>query len=191
MSVVAGGHDNLRELLKSVEIIFLNSKTLGKATNMVKPRNNFNLIVMDTKLLALGGFNETSIEVWEGVGGRWNEASMSLTQSRRHFSALTLTDSVCLPGPIPPHSCPTLDEGTCVFPFTNGRQSKLANCNHGTFLLGSETYSSCVREDANSFWCSTPSKTWAQCHTGKCPLLVPGNITTIVCDFKCLTCPAV
>ena len=100
---------------------------------MVKPRNNFNLIVMGTMLLALGGLNETSIEMWEGVGGRWKEASMSLKKSRRHFSALTLTDSVCLPGPIPAHSCPTLDGGACVFPFTNGKQSKLAKCYHGIF----------------------------------------------------------
>ena len=136
MFVVAGGHDNLGKLLKSVEIIFLTSKSLGKATNMMKPRGHFNLIVMGTTLLALGGFNETSIEMWEGVGGRWKEASMSLTSSRSHFSALTLTDSVCLPGPIPAHSCPTLDGGTCVFPFTNGRQSKPAKSNHSIFPQG-------------------------------------------------------
>ena len=58
---------------------------------------------------------------------------MNLANSRSHFSALTLTDSVCLPGPIPAHSCPTLDGGTCVFPFTNGKQSTLAKCSHGIF----------------------------------------------------------
>ena len=121
--VVAGGHDQLTgQLLKSVEIIFLNSKTLGKGEDMVKPRSHFNLIVVGTLLLALGGFNDTSIEMLDGGGGRWKEASMSLTKSRSYFSALTTTDSVCFSGQMPPHSCPMLDGGTCVFPFTNGRQ---------------------------------------------------------------------
>ena len=120
LSLVAGGRNNQGELLKSVEIIFLNSKSLGKAKDMLKPREYFNLIALGTTLLALGGFKETSIEIWEGVGEPWKEASMSLETSRSHFSALTSTNLVCSDGPLPPHSCPTVDGGTCVFPFTNG-----------------------------------------------------------------------
>ena len=91
---------------------------------------------------------------------------MSLTNSRSHFSALTSTSSVCSTGPLPPHSCPTVDGDTCVFPFTNG-WSMLGKCYHGILPPGSETYSSCVSEDDDqSFWCSTPAKRWAQCHSG-------------------------
>ena len=130
LSIVAGGQDELGQLLKSVEIIFLNSKTLEKAEDMLKPRNHFNLLVLGKTLLALGGSNEISIEMWGGVGGPWKETSMSLENSRSDFSALASSDLVCSDGPLPPHSCPTVDGGTCVFPFTNGKlHSKLAKCN--------------------------------------------------------------
>ena len=33
---------------------------------------------------------------------------------------LFVDDRMCLEEPLPPHSCPTLDGGTCVFPFRNG-----------------------------------------------------------------------
>ena len=121
LSFVAGGRNNQGELFKSVEIIFLNSKTLGKAKDMLKPREHFNLIALGTTLLALGGFNETSIEIWEGVGEPWKEASMSLENPRSQFSALVSTNLVCSDAPLPPHSCPTVDGDSCVFPFTTGK----------------------------------------------------------------------
>ena len=130
MSIVAGGRNGWSELLKSVEIIFLASRSLGKAKDMLKPRSNFNLIALGTMVLAVGGDNETSIEMWEGVGEPWKEASMSLENPRSSFSALTSTSSVCSAGPLPPHSCPTVDGDTCVFPFTNG-WSMLGKCNQG------------------------------------------------------------
>ena len=120
MSILAGGRNKLGERLKSVEIIFVNTKTLGKARDMLEPRDHFNLIVLGSTLLAIGGYNQTSMEMWEGVGRPWTEAPTSLTNSRSQFSALTLTDSVCSADTLLPHSCPTLDGGTCVFPFTNG-----------------------------------------------------------------------
>ena len=120
LSIVAGGQDELGQLLKSVEIIFLNSKTLEKAEDMLKPRNHFNLLVLGKTLLALGGSNEISVEMWGGVGGPWKETSMSLENSRSDFSALASSDLVCSDGPLPPHSCPTVDGGTCAFPYTNG-----------------------------------------------------------------------
>ena len=57
---------------------------------------------------------------------------MSLAKSRSRFSALTWISSVCSTDPLPPHSCPTVDGGTCVFPFTNG-WSMLRKCNQGIF----------------------------------------------------------
>ena len=133
MSIVAGGRDNLGEILKSVEIIFLASRSLGKAEDMLKPRSHFNLIALGSMILALGGHNETSIEMWEGVSEPWKESSMHLENPRSRFSALTLTSSVCSTGSLPPHSCPTVDGDTCVFPFTNG-WSMLQKCNHNIFL---------------------------------------------------------
>ena len=156
MSILAGGRNQLGEPLKSVEIIFLNTKRSGKARDMMEPRDHFNLVVLGSTLLALGGYNQTSMEMWEGVGRPWTEASMSLTNARSQFSALTFSDSLCSAGPLPPHSCPTVDGGTCVFPFT--------------FTSGSKTSSSCVSEDNQSFWCSTPARTWAQCDPQRCPL---------------------
>ena len=133
---------------------------------MLKPRNHFNLLVLGKTLLALGGSNEQSIEMWGGVGGPWKE-TMSLENSRSNFSALASSDLVCSDGPLPPHSCPTVDGGTCVFPFTNGKlHSKLAKL---IFPSGSETYSSCVSEDDKSFWCSTTPNKWDQCNSSMCP----------------------
>ena len=120
ISVVAGGLDSRGDPLRSVEIIFLASKTLGTAKAMLRPRSHFNLIAVDRMLMAFGGFNETSIEMWGGMGESWQKYSSSLASSRSSFSALVATDQVCSNGPLPPHSCPTVDGGTCVFPFANG-----------------------------------------------------------------------
>ena len=88
---------------------------------MLRPRSNINLIVLGKTLLALGGNNdETSMEVWIGSEESWKLASQSLTKSRVYFSALPVDDQMCLGEPLPPHSCPTLDGGTCVFPYING-----------------------------------------------------------------------
>ena len=119
--VVAGGMNSQYEVLKSVEVILLASKSLGKTSDMLKPRSHFNLVVLGQTLWAIGGNNgETSMEVWEGLEEPWRLTSQSLTKSRRDFSALPMDDRMCLEEPLPPHSCPTLDGGTCVFPFRNG-----------------------------------------------------------------------
>ena len=124
LCVVAGGRDALDEVLKSVEIIFLETKALENAQDMLKPRHHFSLVVLGTTLLAFGGSNETSIELWEGEGKSWKEASISLANARRQFSALSYSDLECVDGSWPAHSCPTVDEDACVFPFTNGRPHK-------------------------------------------------------------------
>ena len=125
---VAGGRNSKYEALKSVEVIFLQSKSLGKANDMQKPRSHFNLVVLGKTLLALGGNNDdASMEVWEGLEEPWRFASQSLTSSRSHFSALPVDDRMCLEEPLPPHSCPTLDGGTCVFPFKNGNNKVFIN----------------------------------------------------------------
>ena len=121
---VAGGLNGVNEALKSVEVIFLQSKSLGKAIDMLRPRSHLNLLVMGNTLLALGGNNdeshETSVEVWEGLEEPWRLAPQTVTCSRSYFSALPVDDRVCIEEPLPPHYCPTLDGGTCVFPFRNG-----------------------------------------------------------------------
>ena len=125
LCLVAGGRNHNDELLKSVEVIFLTSKSLGKAEDMMQPRDNFQLIALGTSLLALGGHNEKSIEMWEGEGESWKEAPMGLANPRSRFSALTSSIEVCSDGPLPPHSCPTMGGGTCVFPFEHGLSSNL------------------------------------------------------------------
>ena len=133
--VFAGGANTLGETLKSVEIIALSSKTIGKAYDMLQPRSHFSLIVMGKTLLALGGNNdETSMEEWEGLEEPWRLASQTLTKSRIYFSALLVDDRVCLNEPLPPHSCPTLDGGTCVFPFRNGNNKVFISLSLNTSL---------------------------------------------------------
>ena len=119
--LVAGGRNEWGETLKTVEIIALTSKSLGKARDMLKPRSHFNLVVLGGTLLAIGSYsNETSMEVWESLEKPWRLASQSLSRSKQDFSALPVDDRVCLEGPLPPHSCPTVDGSTCTFPFSNG-----------------------------------------------------------------------
>ena len=123
LCIVAGGRNEHDQLLKSVEIIFLTTKEVAQAEDMLKPRDHFNLIVLGTTLMAFGGVDETSMEIWEGVGGPWITASTSLENSRSQFSVVSSSDLVCPADPYPPHSCPTVDGGTCVFPFRNGKES--------------------------------------------------------------------
>ena len=119
-AIVAGGRDTLDDVLRSVEIISLvEFKTLDNA-NMLKPRFDFKLVVLGTTLLAVGGSNDTSIEMWEGLGEPWKDTSLSLSSSLRQFSALSYSDLECFAGPLPQHSCPTLDGSVCTFPFTKG-----------------------------------------------------------------------
>ena len=47
-------------------------------------------------LLAFGGSDETSIEMWEGIGQPWKTASISLASARRQFSALSYSDLDCV-----------------------------------------------------------------------------------------------
>ena len=122
MCIIAGGRDEQYERLKSVEIIFLSQKSRKRAQDMLTPRSHFNLVVLSgIMLLAFGGSNETSVEVWEGIDGPWSLTNFSLANARTQFSAFTTTDLVCSDGPLPPHSCPTVDGGSCVFPFKNGK----------------------------------------------------------------------
>ena len=87
----------------------------------MKPRDHFNLVVLGTTLLAIGGSDDSSIEMWEGLGEPWKDTSLSLSSSLRQFSASSYSDLECFAGPLPQHSCPTLDGDLCTFPFTKGR----------------------------------------------------------------------
>ena len=97
--MVAGGINEAGEVLKSVEIIYISSKSSKMANNMLKPRAHFHLIVLGKTILAIGHENETSIEVWENIGDPWKEASVSLNDSRRNFSALVSSKLICLESP--------------------------------------------------------------------------------------------
>ena len=124
MTIVAGGVSKHLEVLKSVEMI-LHTKRLSTAEDLLTPRSHFSLLVLETSLVALGGSGEESIEIWGGAEESWREAVVDLQQEGRNsFSAMAVTNAVCPSGPAPPHSCPTLDGGTCNFPFTNGELSK-------------------------------------------------------------------
>ena len=63
---------------------------------MLRPRAHFNLIAVGTTLLAFGGYNDTSIEMWGGLSAPWIEASTSLASLRSQHSALSFDhDLLC------------------------------------------------------------------------------------------------
>ena len=97
--------------------------------------------------------------------------------------------------PLPPPSCPTVDGGTCVFPFINGDirldigHFSLSNLNPS----GSKSYSSCISRDDETFWCLPSKNDWVQCQVDKCPLqsinsplpLTEGTLSMILHIFSC------
>ena len=120
MAVVAGGRNEIGVVLKSVEVILLSTKSVGMAQDMISPREHFNLIAVGTRLMAIGGVDATIMEVWHEPGEPWTEAPTSLTTLKSQLSVLVSSDLNCSAGPLPPHTCPTVGGGTCVFPFAHG-----------------------------------------------------------------------
>ena len=128
--------------------------------------------------------------MWGGMGESWKKYSSSLASSRSSFSVLVIPDQVCSAGPLPPPSCPTVDGGTCVFPFINGDlrldigHFSLSNLNPS----GSKSYSSCISRDDETFWCLPSTNDWVQCQVDKCPLQSTnseGTLSMILHIFSC------
>ena len=52
------------------------------------------------------------------------------------------------------------------------------------FCPGNQTYSSCVREDYKSWWCSTTANELAECDDQKCPLEAWGKLLIITSQME-------
>ena len=124
--IVAGGVSGWGEVLNSVEVFHIESKSLGRGGTMRQPRAFFKIIPIGSKhprLLAIGGQSGTSIlntsEWWEEEEDSWQEGP-ALSAGRTNFDALMApAQLVCPEKNSPTHSCPAVENNqTCLFPTT-------------------------------------------------------------------------
>ena len=119
--IIAGGQDySSRQLLASIEIIYLDSKTRGMGIPMLFPRYKFALVVQNPRaprLLAVGDVSET---ILDPIEGEWVEGP-ELSEEREGAAAVVVDRRICSGSPPPPTTCPTLAGGSCVFPFMDGK----------------------------------------------------------------------
>ena len=96
--LVAGGVTDQGEVLASVEIIWLQSRSLSRGRDMSSPRSFFNLVpvgLVRPKILAVGGRFGTSFlkstEFWDEEENRWEEGP-ELGTGRSSFGTLMIQD---------------------------------------------------------------------------------------------------
>ena len=124
--LVAGGVTDAGEVLATVEILWVKSKSLGRGQDMSTPRSFFNLVpvgLVRPKILAVGGRYGTlllkSSEFWEEEENLWEEGP-ELGTGRSSLGAIMIeAEHVCTKKEtVPPHSCPAMKdeiEETCSF----------------------------------------------------------------------------
>ena len=98
--MVAGGVTDQGEVLASVEIFRLDSKSLGRAANMLSPRSFFSLVpvgLIRPRLLAIGGRNEASFirktEFYDEEENQWEEGPQ-LGAERSSFGAIMIEGKI-------------------------------------------------------------------------------------------------
>ena len=128
--VVAGGVSDSDEVLTSVEVFHVATKTRRKRGNMRQARAFFQIIpIVSThpRLLLVGGEGAFSSmntsEWWEEEENSWEEPELregpALSTGRSSFAALmALPHLVCSEIDPPAHSCPAVQNTgqTCIFP---------------------------------------------------------------------------
>ena len=94
--LVAGGVTDQGEVLSSVEILWVQTKALGRGRDMSSPRSFFTLVtvgLLRPKVLAIGGRNGASFlkttEFWEEEENVWEEGP-SLGSGRSAFGAIMI-----------------------------------------------------------------------------------------------------
>ena len=126
--VVAGGVSDFDEVLTSVEVFRLSSKSLRRGGNLRMARAFFQIIPLGStrpRLLAVGGHDANSTldssEWWDEEENSW-EDGLRLSTGRAHMGVLMAQpDLVCAEVDSPPaHSCPAAEnsEETCTFSNT-------------------------------------------------------------------------
>ena len=192
--IVAGGVSGWGEVLTSVEVFHIESKSLGKGGSMRQPRAFFKIIPIGSKhprLLAIGGQSGTSIlntsEWWEEEEDSWQEGP-ALSAGRTNFDALMApAQLVCPEKNSPTHSCPAVENNqTCLFPTTASGAPFffLLESSHSS-ILSSGVYiffeiglpSSVCKKDGDVHICPTANTT---CDPAKCPLQGPPRAPKVV-----------
>ena len=115
--LVAGGVTDQGEVLSSVEILWKETKALGRGQDMSSPRSFFTLLpvgLLRPKILAIGGRNGASFlktsEFWEEEENQWEEGP-ELGTGRSALGAIMIQgDYVCTASTsLPPQYCPATD----------------------------------------------------------------------------------
>ena len=118
--LVAGGVTDQGEVLATVEILWVQTRALGRGQDMSTPRSFFNLVpvgLVRPKILAVGGRYGTlvlkSSEFWEEEENLWEEGP-ELGTARSSLGAIMIeAEFACTDkDTIPPHSCPATESET-------------------------------------------------------------------------------
>ena len=122
--LVAGGVSGWDEVLTSVEVFHIESKSLRKGGSLRQARAFFQIIPTGSvhmRLLAVGGQSGNSTvdtsEWWDEDDDKWEEG-LTLSTGRSNFAALMAPPHlVCAEKTPPAHSCPSSKNNqTCIFP---------------------------------------------------------------------------
>ena len=113
--LVAGGVSHWDEVLSSVEVFDISSRSLRRGGSLQRPRAYFQMIPVGFKhprLLAIGGKDSNSTlstsEWWEEQEDRWEDGP-SMTSGRSSLSSLMAPPHlVCLGTDPPAYSCPAV-----------------------------------------------------------------------------------
>ena len=115
--LVAGGVTDQGEVLSSVEILWKETKALGRGQDMSSPRSFFTLVpvgLLRPKILAIGGRNGASFlktsEFWEEEDNQWEEGP-ELGTARSALGAIMIQgDFVCSSNTsLQPQYCPAAE----------------------------------------------------------------------------------
>ena len=91
------------------------------------------------------------------------------------WNLITTWDWVRPPNPNPSVHCSGSNSQVCPNNFYGSPY---------LFCPGNQTYSSCVREDYKSWWCSTTANELAECDDQKCPLEAWGKLLIITSQME-------
>ena len=130
--MVAGGVTEEGDVLASVEIFRLDTKSLGRAANMSSPRSFFSLIpvgLTHPRLFAIGGRNKSSqlgdTEFYEEEENHWDEGPR-LGEERSSFGVILIKGKFVCAENVTLHTCPTSElEEVCEFPEDQGTHFSL------------------------------------------------------------------
>ena len=121
--IIAGGISSNNGPLATVEVLDIASRSIGPGTQMSSPRSHFALVVLNLKqprLIALGHSTTNTEWTLDPVHGSWTQGH-TLAANRYEAAAVVVAKGTCFSEPFPATSCPTVNGGACIFPFSYGQ----------------------------------------------------------------------